>query len=151
MTHRRFSRNVLLAASCVLFMAAQQQLVTRSATADDEQHATANRLFELRIYIANDGKLAALHQRFRDHTNRLFVKHGMELVGYWTPAEGPEAENTLVYMLAYPSREAREASWQAFSNDPEWQAAYKESHQDGPLVKKVESRFLNPTDYSPIK
>jgi hypothetical protein len=113
--------------------------------------AKANRVFELRTYITHDGKLEALHKRFREHTNRLFVKHGMELVGYWTPAEGPEADNTLVYLLAFPSREARDKSFKAFGADPEWQAAYKASHAGGPLVKEMKSQFLNPTDYSPIK
>ncbi len=92
-----------------------------------------------------------LHKRFREHTNRLFQKHGMTLVGYWTPTEGDNAANTLVYMLAYPSREARDKSWKAFQADPEWQAAYKESHKNGPLVDKVISQYLQPTDYSPIK
>ncbi len=125
-------------------------LLTRSRGAGAED-AQPTRLFELRTYTTNDGKLDELHKRFREHTNKLFVKHGMELVGYWTPAEGPEADNTLVYMLAYPSREARDASWKAFLADPDWQAAYKASHANGPLVKKVDSKFLNPTDYSPIK
>ncbi len=113
--------------------------------------ARAERLFELRTYVTNDGKLDELHKRFREHTNRLFKKHGMELVGFWTPAEGEAADNTLVYILAYPSREAREESWKAFLADPEWQAAYKASHANGPLVKQVKSQFLSPTDYSPIK
>jgi hypothetical protein len=134
-----------------------------SATADDTTSAKTDgssggdRFFEMRTYIAHEGKLADLHKRFRDHTNRLFQKHGMTLVGYWTPvadAKGeitPEAANTLVYILAYPSREAREKSWKGFMADPDWQAAYKESHKDGPLVAKVISQFLAPTDYSPIK
>lgn len=113
--------------------------------------AADQRFFELRIYTANPGKLEALNARFRDHTNKLFVKHGMQLVGYWTPADGPEAQNTLIYILAYPSREAREASWKAFQDDPQWKAARAESEKDGRLVEKVESKFLNPTDYSPIK
>ena len=105
----------------------------------------------MRTYVANDGKMADLHKRFREHTNKLFVKHGMELVGYWTPVDGPDAANTLVYILAYPNKEAREKSWKAFMADPDWQAAYKASHAAGPLVKKTESKFLKPTDYSPIK
>jgi hypothetical protein len=109
------------------------------------------RFFELRIYTTHPGKLPALHKRFREHTTRIFKKHGMEVVGYWTPAEGPEAENTLVYMLAFPSKEAREKAWAAFRKDPEWQKVFKESRKDGPIVKKVENKFLNPTDYSPIK
>ena len=116
-----------------------------------EQESQKLRLFELRIYTTHPGKLEALHERFRNHTNRLFEKHGMELVGYWAPAEGDEAENTLIYVLAYPDREAREAAWKGFLNDPEWKKAYEESHKDGPIVKKVENKFLTPTDYSPIK
>jgi hypothetical protein len=135
----------------------------RRATADEvttaksEAAASDNRFFEMRTYIANEGKLEDLHKRFRDHTNRLFQKHGMTLVGYWTPvadAKGEtsdEAKRTLVYILAYPSREAREKSWKDFMSDPEWQAAYKESHKNGVLVGKVISQFLAPTDYSPIK
>jgi len=123
--------------------------------AEDRPKADAKpkteRFFELRTYVANEGKMNDLHKRFRDHTNRLFEKHGMTLVGYWTPTDGPEAANTLVYMLAYPSREAREKSWKAFLDDPEWKAVHKESHKNGPLVGKVTSQFLKPTDYSPIK
>jgi hypothetical protein len=137
--------NRYLIAACGFSMLAG--MFASSARADDKP----NRLFEMRTYIANDGKFEDLHKRFRDHTNKLFVKHGMDLVGYWVPAEGPDSENTLVYILAYPSREAREASWKAFMGDPDWQAAYKASHANGPLVKKAESKFLNPTDYSPIK
>jgi hypothetical protein len=112
--------------------------------------AAENRFFEMRTYTTNEGKLSDLNKRFRDHTNTLFVKHGMQLVGYWTPVD---KEDTLVYILAYPSLEAREASWKAFRDDPVWQKAYKQSHVDagGKIVKKVESVFLNPTDYSPIK
>ena len=119
-------------------------LLAPLAEADD-------RVFEMRTYTTNPGKLDALHKRFSTHTNHLFVKHGMTLIGYWTPNEGPEAQNTLVYILAYPSKEAREASWNAFMGDPVWKAAYAESIKDGKLVSNVESKFLNPTHYSPIR
>ncbi len=102
----------------------------------------------MRTYHTHPGRLDALNARFRDHTNKLFVKHGMELVGYWTPQDKPD---TLVYILAYPSREAREASWKAFQADPDWKAAREASEKDGKIVDKVESVFLDPTDYSPIK
>ncbi len=108
----------------------------------------ATECYELRIYYAAEGKLDALHARFRDHTCKLFEKHGMTNVGYWTPTENPERK--LVYMLAFPSREARDASFKAFGEDPAWQAAYKESEKDGKLVNKVESYFLHATDYSPV-
>ncbi len=116
--------------------------------AEPTKAAAANRLFEMRTYHTHPGRLDALNARFRDHTNKLFVKHGMELVGYWTPQDKPD---TLVYILAYPSREAREASWKAFQADPEWKEAREASEKDGKIVDKVESVFLDPTDYSPIK
>jgi uncharacterized protein (DUF1330 family) len=132
-------------------MAATAVGIAIAPAARAEDKPKDGRLFEMRTYICNEGKLAELHKRFREHTNRLFVKHGMELVGYWTPAEGEEAANTLVYILAFPSREARDKAFKDFGADPEWQAAYKASHANGPLVKEVKSQFLNPTDYSPIK
>lgn len=113
--------------------------------------AADGRIFELRKYTTHPGKLDALNRRFREHTNRIFVKHGMQLIGFWTPLEGAEAENTLVYILAYPSKAAREASWKAFREDPEWKQAAAESTKDGKIVSKVESTFLSPTDYSPIQ
>lgn len=111
----------------------------------------SSRLFELRTYTTHEGKLDDLHKRFRDHTNKLFKKHGMDLIGYWTPAEGPASKNTLVYMLAYRNMEARKKSWAGFISDPAWKKAFKESRADGPIVKKVVNKFLNPTDYSLIK
>lgn len=117
-----------------------------------ENSQVSERYFEMRTYYASPGKLDALNARFRDHTNKLFVKHGMELVGYWTPAEGDGAQNTLIYILAYPDRASRDRSWEAFVNDPEWKKAKAASEADGtPLAAKVESVFLKPTDYSPIK
>ncbi len=106
-----------------------------------------SRVFELRVYYAADGKLDALNARFRDHTTKLFEKHGMTNIGYWMPLENPERK--LYYFLAYPSREAREKSWQAFSADPDWKKAYKASEVNGKLVDKVEVSFLQATDYSP--
>jgi len=104
------------------------------------------RCFELRTYYANEGKLDALHARFRDHTVALFEKHGMTNVGYWVPVENDD--NKLVYLMAYPSRQARGKMWKAFFNDPDWKAAYKASTEKGKLVKKVDSVFLSATDYS---
>ena len=120
-----------------------------SAAASDTALA-AERVFEMRTYTALPGRLDALHKRFRENTNSIFVRHGMSLIGYWTPSEGPEANNTLVYILAYPSMAAREASWKAFREDPAWKSAQAASEKDGKIVEKVESKFLTPTDYSPL-
>jgi hypothetical protein len=105
------------------------------------------RLFELRVYYAAPGKLDALNARFRDHTVKLFEKHGMQNIAYWTPVEN--TNNQLLYLLAYPNREAREASWKAFGADPAWQAAYKASEVNGRLVTKADVIFLKPTDFTP--
>jgi hypothetical protein len=110
-----------------------------------------NRVFEMRTYISNPGKMSALHARFRDHTCKLFEKHGMTNVGYWSQISGDNAENTLVYILAYPSKEAREASWKAFVADEDWKKAKADSEKDGVLVGKVISVFMTGTDYSAIK
>jgi hypothetical protein len=109
------------------------------------------RVFEMRTYVTHDGRLDALNKRFREHTNRLFIKHGITPIAYWTPIDGPESKTTLVYVLAFPSRAAAEKSWQAFRDDPEWKAAKEASEKDGLIVKRVISQFLNPTDYSPLK
>ena len=106
------------------------------------------RLFEMRTYFAATGQLDALHQRFREHTTALFAKHGMTNHGYWMPLENPE--NKLVYVLSYPSREAREASWKAFLADPDWKKAQAASEVNGKLVAKVEQLFMTATDFSPV-
>lgn len=113
--------------------------------------AAPARVFEMRTYTTFDGKLDALNARFRNHTTRIFEKHGMQNIGYWTPLEGPTKNNTLVYIIAHPSREAAKAAWDAFRNDPEWKKVAAESEKDGKINQKVESVFLEPTDYSKIK
>jgi hypothetical protein len=113
--------------------------------------AAAARVFELRTYITPPGQLPALHRRFREHTMEIFARHGMTNVAYWTPQDSTRRENTLVYILAYPSRQAARDSWAAFSADPEWQRVRAESEANGKIVEKVESVFLDPTDFSPMK
>jgi uncharacterized protein (DUF1330 family) len=111
-----------------------------------------SRCFEIRTYTAAPGKLEELHARFRDHTMKLFKKHGMEVVGFWGPTDKEKgSENTLVYVMAFPSREARDKAWKEFGDDPEWQNARKESEKNGKLTEKVESVILMATDYSPVK
>jgi hypothetical protein len=124
-------------------------VVAGPAAAEKEKDVKKDtRYFELRTYHAAAGKMDALNARFREHTNALFKKHGMEIVGFWTDVNKPDE---LVYILAYPSKEAREKSWKAFGEDPDWIKAKKESEKDGKLVDKVDQKFLTPTDYSPIK
>lgn len=120
--------------------------------AQDRSATAANRVFEMRTYHAAEGKFDALQKRFREHTVGLFRKHGMTSVGYWTPQDEKDGKGkTLVYLLAFPSREAAKASWAAFQADPEWQRVKAASEVDGKLVDKVDSVYLDPTDYSAIK
>lgn len=112
--------------------------------------AKDSRVFELRTYTTEPGKLADLNARFRDHTCKLFEKHGMENIGYWVPLDADKgADNTLIYIIAHKSRDAAKASWAAFQADPEWQAARKKSEEKGKiLAKPPESVFMSATDYS---
>jgi hypothetical protein len=115
------------------------------------QAQSAKRVFEVRTYTANPGKLDALNARFKNHTVRIFNNHSMTSVGYWTPQDAPLKQNTLIYILAHPSREAATKNWEAFRNDPEWQKVRAESEAQGAIVSKVDSVFVDATDYSPMK
>jgi hypothetical protein len=121
----------------------------------DTRSASAPRFFELRTYTANPGKLEDLHSRFRDHTLTIFARHGMTNMLYWRPTGGqPQMENKLVYLLAFPSLEARTEAFQKFSADPEWQKVSQASNANGPLLAQkdgVVAVQLIPTDYSPLK
>lgn len=123
----------------------------KEATAPEAETVTsiveAPEFFELRTYYCNPGKLDNLLTRFEDHTMVLFEKHGMVNMGYWVPIEN--TENTLVYLMGYPSKAARDASWDAFMDDPVWQKVWEDSKANGPIVDSVANRFLTYTDYSP--
>jgi hypothetical protein len=116
---------------------------TLAAVAADKD----TRVFEMRTYHATPGKLDDLNARFRDHTVKLFAKHGITNLGYWVPIEN--TDNLLIYVLAYPSREARETSWKEFQADDDWKRARAESEVNGKLVSKVDQIFLSATDFSP--
>ena len=113
--------------------------------------AAGQRVFEIRTYTAEPGKLDALHARFRDHTLAIFKKHNMTSVAYFAPTDEPLSKNTLTYILSFPSRDAATQAWADFRNDPEWQKVSKESEANGKLVTKVNSVFAEATDYSPLK
>jgi hypothetical protein len=143
---------VLSTALALRLSAADPQDAAAPAAARTASGQGGDRFFEMRTYTAAEGKIDNLNARFRDHTNRLFQKHGIEMIGYWQPVDDKnEKKPVLVYILAYPSREAREKSWKEFFADPDWQAAAKKSEENGKIVAKVESVFMSPTDYSPIK
>ena len=114
--------------------------------------ADAKRVFELRVYHAVPGKVPALSARFRDTASKLFDKHGMQVVGYWIPEDAPASDNTFIYILAHPSREEATKHWQAMRTDPEFlEKIYKQEQSDAKLVEKVDSTYMDPTDFSALK
>jgi NIPSNAP len=105
-------------------------------------------VYELRVYHAAAGKLAELLARFRDHTVKIFERHGMKSVAYWTPTDEPQKSATLIYILEHPSRESATANWKAFQDDAEWKSVREKSEENGKLVEKVDSTFMELTDFS---
>ena len=107
--------------------------------------ADSHGLYELRTYTANEGKMEALHDRFRNHTMALFEKHGIKNIAYWSPVDDA---NKLIYIVAHKDAEGAQAAWKAFVSDPEWQKVYADSIADGRLVSNIDSVFMTKTDYS---
>ncbi len=108
----------------------------------------ASTIFELRVYHCYEGKLPDLLKRFREHTTKLFERHGMKNICYWTPLDDPAKSNTLIYVLAHASRDAAAASWKAFQADPEWVEVKDKSEANGKIVEKVDSTYMAKTDFS---
>ena len=137
-----------LLSACVAAVRANDDTSERAS----QEKSAPHRVFELRTYYTNEGKLTDLHKRFRDHTCRLLKQHGAELIGFWTPLDEKDGKGSkLIYLVAFPSREAAKTTWAEFQKDPEWQKVYKESHANGVLVNKVDSVYMEPTDYSEMK
>jgi hypothetical protein len=107
-------------------------------------------IYEMRVYDAIPGKLPALNDRFANGAMRLFEKHGISAIAFWTTYIGPSV-NTLTYILAWENLDQRQRRWDAFQADPEWQAVKATSEQDGPLIERAQSIILKPTEYSPLQ
>lgn len=133
-----------LLTTVLLLMNSSKTAVSEPANTNPDHH----KVFELRTYTTYEGKLDDLHLRFAGHTMRLFEKHGMKNIGYWTPMD---KENTLTYIIAHESRETAERNWDEFRNDPEWQVVYQASREDGPLIENIVSVFMTSTEFSPMK
>ena len=108
------------------------------------------RVYELRTYTTNPGKLPALEKRFADHTLKLFEKHGMRNEMYWVPTDSALRDNTLIYVISHDSREAADRNWKAFGADTMWQRVRAASEADGAILAKPPERvFMRLTPYSP--
>ena len=116
-----------------------------------EAHAAGDRVFELRVYHTVPGKATALQNEFRDTVTKLFARHDLKALGYWAPLDAPTSDNTFVYILAHPSRDAAKEHWDAFRADPQFQEMMKAQQGDNKIVDKVDSTYMSPTDFSPTK
>lgn len=139
----------VLALGAISFAAGS--LLTLKLATPAHVEAQSNSVYELRVYHAMPGKLGDIVKRFKDDTRRVFNKHGIESVGYWVPQDSPAKENTLIYIVKHPNREAGDKNWKAFTSDPEWQEISKRTQANGRLVEKIDSTFMDPTEYSALK
>ena len=140
-------RTLLQAIPAAAFLPASVWAASQPDNTNPTQPSTG--VYELRVYHAAPGKLPDLLTRFREHTIKIFDRHGMKSVAYWTPLDEPEKSNTLIYILHHPSREAAAANWKSFQDDPEWKSVKDKSEANGKLVDKVDSTYLALTDFSP--
>lgn len=127
--------------------------VVGSAWAIAERQRAASRVYELRVYKTMPGKREALANRFHDHTAAMFERAGMTNVGYWNAASGDDADDTFVYMLAYPSREARDETWRELGTFEDFQEIIiaVERDEERKLVDSIDARILEPTSYSALR
>ena len=107
-------------------------------------------IYEYRVYEAMPGRLPDLEARFRNHTVKLFEKHGIKNIGYWKSSVGGYSDR-LIYIVAFENVETRERAWADFRSDPEWQKVVAESEARGPIVARSTNTLLTPTDYSPLQ
>ena len=140
-------RTLLQTVSAAAFL--PSSVSARAREAGEKTEPGSDTVYELRVYHAAPGKLDDLLARFRDHTVKIFERHGMKSVAYWTPVDEPQKSDTLIYILQHPSRAAAEANWKAFQDDPEWKSVKAKSEENGKLVEKVDSTFMSLTDFSP--
>jgi NIPSNAP len=127
-----------------------QESLTAEEKEQGDAMAGSTAVYELRIYHAVPEKIDELVDRFRDHTMKLFTKHGMKSVAYWTALDEPVKSSTFFYILEHPSREAAAANWKAFQDDAHWKSVKAKSEENGKLVEKIDSTFLTLTDFSPV-
>jgi NIPSNAP protein len=144
-------RNPALFVICCFAIVAATFFFVRSAQSVESVAESKTRVFEIRTYTAEPGKLPDLLKRFRDHTTKLFEKHGMTSIGYWVPTDEPRSKNTLIYILAHENRDAAKKNWNGFRSDPDWIKVRDASEANGKIVTKVESIYAEPTDFSSIR
>lgn len=147
------SKTTLCLAICGLCAVIVAGAFTAGRLTGQEPKVSPPRVYELRTYTTIDGRMPALQARFKNHTLKLFEKHGMKNEMYWNPVlttlDDVKAKNTLIYIVSHDSLEAAQKSWAGFRADPEWHKARDESEKDGKIVEKVESVYMTLAEFSP--
>ena len=142
--------NLRYSALLVGAFAAGSLLTARLMTVQ-QARADSNRVYELRMYHTLPNRLVPLETRFRNGEVRVFEKNHMKFMGGWVPQDAPNHENLFIYMLSHENRQAAQKNWDGFRADPEWKKIQQASEADGKIVEKVESTFMDPVDFSPLK
>ena len=146
MTIKNFRYSALLLAA----FAAGALLTARFMTIQQAQ-ADSNRVYELRMYHTFPNRLTPLVTRFRNGEVKVFEQNHMKFMGAWVPQDAPNHENLFIYLLAHENRDAAKKNWAGFGADPDWKTIRDTSEADGKIVEKVESTFMDPVDFSPLK
>ena len=126
-------------------------LLTARFMTVQQARADSNRVYELRMYHTFPNRLTPLVTRFRNGEVKVFEQNHMKFMGAWVPQDAPNHENLFIYLLAHENRGAAKKNWADFGADPEWKNIQKTSEADGKIVEKVESTFMDPVDFSPLK
>ena len=126
-------------------------LLTARFMTIQQARADSNRVYELRMYHTFPNRLTPLVTRFRNGEVKVFEQNHMKFMGAWVPQDAPNHENLFIYLLAHENRDAAKNNWAGFGGDPEWKNIQKTSEADGKIVEKVESTFMDPVDFSPLK
>jgi hypothetical protein len=145
--------NIKTLRNCALLLGAfaAGSLLTARFMTVQQARADSNRVYELRMYHTFPNRLTPLVTRFRNGEVKVFEQNHMKFMGAWVPQDAPNHENLFIYLLAHENRDAAKQNWAGFGADPDWKTIRDTSEADGKIVEKVESIFMDPVDFSPLK
>lgn len=104
---------------------------------------TPSPITELRFYEVEPGRSADMQARYHGPLRGLFARHGIRVAGAWLSACGPKAP-LFVYLMHWPSLDARNQAWDGFYADPEWARVRTETNRGTELVERYDLNFLKP-------
>jgi NIPSNAP len=150
MTLKRWTLRGWTICGIALFSFAAGSLIAAGLAHVTQVRADSNRVFELRVYHAVPGKMPELESRFRGTTSKLLAKHDLNVVGYWVSDDAAASDNRFIWIVAHASRDDAKKNWDAMRGDPAFLEMLK-SEQADKLVEKIDSTYMQPTDFSPLR